>query len=190
MLIRLIGRKMILFKIKKSIMLLSKHQCVLKFSLLLLFQFGFGQNGVQEKIKKRDSEFSFGIATYNHAEQIYAGVMTYELTKNNFLIVSKKELLSNKVRVLYKKQLDKNVLIGLKNIPLQDLKEVYFNKCIMTTSGTEYIISITNGSINKTITLHHYYIREIEQFINEVNNCLSDDMKIRYLTSETKQDCK
>ncbi|MEC4049830.1 hypothetical protein OX284_010355 [Flavobacterium sp. SUN046] len=170
-------------------MLLSKHQCVLKFSLLFLFQFGFGQNGVQEKIKKSDSKFSFGIATFNHAEQIYAGVMTYELTNNNFLIVSKKELLSNKVRVIFKKQLDENILIRLKNIPLQDLQEAYFNKCIMTTSGTEYIISITNGPINKTITLHHYYIREIEQFINEVNNCLSDDMKIRYMTSETKQDC-
>ena len=151
--------------------------------------FLFGQDNVLKEPTNSLSKFSLSISTFNHAEQIYNGVTTYDLT-NDSLIIRKNFLNSEKETILLSKKIDSNSINEIKNIHLDNLKNFYFNYCIMTTSGTEYFITISTETYNNKISLHHYYEKQIEILINELNKLIPDNLKLQYLTKEIKQDCK
>jgi len=99
-------------------------------------------------------------------------------------------MFSDKDTILLSKKIDTNSIEQIKNIRLESLKDFYFNYCIMATSGNEYFISTTIDTVNKKISLHHYYDKQIERLINELNKNIPDDLKLDYLTNDTKQNCK
>jgi hypothetical protein len=99
-------------------------------------------------------------------------------------------MFSDKDTTFFAKKVDANSINRIKNIHLDTLKDFYFNRCIMTTSGNEYVVSTTIATVTKTIQLHHYYDKQIEILINELNKQIADSLKIDYLTNDTKQDCK
>jgi len=151
--------------------------------------FACGQDATLKETAKSNSNFSLSITTYNHAEQIFNGITTYSLTKDT-LTIHKKFMFSDKDTILFSKKLDFNSIDQIEKIRLDSLEDFYFNYCIMATSGNEYFISTTIDTVNKEISLHHYYNQQIDRLINELNKNIPDSFKLDYLTKETKQDCK
>jgi hypothetical protein len=72
---------------------------------------------------------------------------------------------------------------------LDSLKDTYFNGCVVPTSGTVFLISMETDTLSKRIFLHHYYHKQIEQLIIELNKEIPDEYKIDFMPSDTKQDC-
>lgn len=136
-----------------------------------------------------ESDFSLSITSYNHAEEIFNGIMTYTL-KNDTLKIHRSFMFSDKDTLLFSKKIDNKSINRIQNIRLDSLKDLYFNYCVMTTSGNEYYISTTIEDRNKTISLHHYYNEQIERLINELNYSIPAKLKLVYLTKDTKQDCE
>ncbi len=99
-------------------------------------------------------------------------------------------MFSDKDTILFSKRIDDNSIEQIESIRIDSLKDFYFNNCIMATSGNEYFISTTIDTVNKKIALHHYYDKQIEKLITELNKNIPDIFKLDYLTSETKQDCE
>jgi len=157
--------------------------------LLTLLFLTCGQNSAENKSVETESRFSLTISTYNHAEQIFNGTLSYELT-GNFLTISSRALFSVKDTILLRKPVNASSMNQIQNISLDSLNDFYFNNCVALTSGNEYYILTTNDTVKRTIHLHHYYIDQIEMLINELNKQIPDNLKIKYLTRETKQDCK
>jgi hypothetical protein len=147
------------------------------------------QNTASQEPIKSKSNFSLSITTYNHAEQLFNGITTYDL-KNDTFKIHRSFMFSDKDTILLSKIIDNNSIDQIKNIRLDSLKDFYFNYCIMATSGNEYFISTTIDTVNKEISLHHYYNEQIERLINELNKNIPDNFKLDYLTKDTNQDCK
>ena len=121
-----------------------------------------GQSTTSKLPIKTISNFSLSITTYNHAEQLFKGTTTYYL-KNDTLKIHRSFMFSDKDTILLSKKIDNNSLERIKNIRIDNLKDFYFNHCVMATSGSEYFISTTIDTVNKKITLHHYYNKQIER---------------------------
>lgn len=159
---------------------------------ILILTFGlisFGQNTASQEPIKNKSNLSLSITTYNHAEQILNGITTYDL-KNDTLKIHKSFMFSDIDTMLFSKKIDDNSIEQIRSIRIDNLKDFYFNNCIMATSGNEYFISTTINTVNKKISLHHYYDKQIERLIKEFNKHIPDNLKLDYLKSETKQDCE
>ena len=159
---------------------------------ILILTYGLiscGQNTASQEPIKNKSNFSISITTYNHAEQIFNGITTYDLI-NDTLKIHKSFMFSDKDTILLSKKIDDNSIEQIKSIRIDSLKDFYFNNCIMATSGNEYFILTTIDTVIKKISLHHYYDKQIERLINELNKNIPDNLKLDYLTSETKQDCE
>jgi hypothetical protein len=73
---------------------------------------------------------------------------------------------------------------------MDSLKDYYFNYCVMITSGDEYFLNFTNSSTKKSISLHHYYLKQLEEIIQLINTNLPKKYQFQYLTSGERQDCK
>jgi len=168
---------------------MTKRTYILIVLILTLGLFACGQDTASKEPKKSKSKFSLSITTYNHAEQIFNGITTYNIKKDT-LIIRRTFMFSDKDTVLLSKKIDNNSIDQIKNIRLDSLKDFYFNYCVMATSGNEYFISTTIDTVNKKISLHHYYDKQIERLINELNKNIPDKCKLDYLTEDTKQDCK
>lgn len=166
-----------------------KTTFILTILILICGLISCGQNNALQEAIENKSNFSLSITTYNHAEQIFNGITTYDL-KNDTLKIHRSFMFSNKDTMLFSKTIDNNSIEQIRIIRIDNLKDFYFNNCIMATSGNEYFISTTFDTVNKKISLHHYYHKQIERLINEVNKNIPDNLKLDYLTSETKQDCK
>ena len=167
----------------------TKTTYILTIIILTCGLFVLGQNTASIKHEKSNSKFSLSISTYKHAEQIFKGTMIYNLTNNN-LTIRKRTLFSDKDTILFSKIIETNSIDQIKNIRLDSLKDFYFNYCVMATSGNEYFISTTIDTVKNNISLHHYYDKQIERLVNELNKNIPDNLKLDYLTNETKQDCK
>lgn len=128
------------------------------------------------------------ISSYNHAEQISKGVLTYSV-KESILTITQKRMLSKEEIILFKKEVDNNVIQKIENIKVDNLKDNYFNKCILTTSGNEYFVSVKSNDYEKNIHLHHYYNEQVEKLIIELNSQVPKKLKIDYLKNDTNQDC-
>ncbi len=147
------------------------------------------QTTSNEHSKKYPSNFSIVLSTYNHAELLFEGITSYKIN-HNILTVSNKSTLSQKDTVLYVENLSANQIIDIELIRLDTLSEMYNNNCVMPTSGSEFEISILKDGKTENINLHHYYHKQVEQLIIELNKLLPEIYTIQYLTNNTKQDCQ
>ncbi len=160
--------------------------------MLLIFTFGLCScvNSLSKKEGQKDkSTFWLSISTFNHAERLYSGTLSYVLS-NDSLTIKRTQLFSDSTTLLFSKALGSTSINHIKNIPLDNLKDFYVNKCVMLTSGNEYYISTKKDTVEKSIWLHHYYEKHVEQLIQEVNKLIPDTLEIYYMTSEMEQDCK
>ena len=73
---------------------------------------------------------------------------------------------------------------------MENLKDCYFNYCVMVTSGDEYFLDFTNNSKTKSISLHHYYLKQLDEIIKLINANLPKKHQFQYLTKDERQDCK
>lgn len=168
----------------------------LKIILLILTSLVCGlaassQNSVREKPKsgKENSEFRLSLSTYNHAELLGTGTMIYSLLGEKLSIKKESVPADDKIYLLDSVKIEHGILEQIENLNLDTLGSYYFNRCVMITSGSEYIISISKGRFTKEIWLHHYYHPQIEKLVTIINKLLSDKYKIAYVSSDTKQDC-
>jgi hypothetical protein len=147
----------------------------------------FGQNS---SIELKSPEFSFSLTTYNHAARIYDGVTTYELT-NSFIKVSKTYLFDSMSKTVYLKRITKNdrILSAINRTRLDLLEDFYFNYCILATSGNEYFVNFVCDSTDLHISIHHYYIGQIDDIVQIINSKVPKKYRLHYLERDTKQDC-
>lgn len=148
--------------------------------------FSFAQDTLSTELK---SDFSLTISTFNHAERLGKGTTIYKL-KNDTLTISKLYMFADEEKIVFSQKISVEALEQLKNISLDNLNDFYFNNCVLIISGTEYFISTTTNSKNKKISLHHFYKKEIELLITELNKNIPDKLQLNYLKSDTKQDCE
>uniref|UniRef100_UPI00404A37EF hypothetical protein n=1 Tax=Flavobacterium sp. TaxID=239 RepID=UPI00404A37EF len=161
---------------------------ILTFITLTCGLFVNGQNLNNNENVKENQKFTLTISTYNHAES-FKDILKYNLKDNN-LTISKTSRLSGEISVLFTKKIDENLLEQTKNMNFDKLKEYYFNKCVMITSGNEYSLTISNNKGSKEIHLHHYYIKQIQLINNELNKLIPEELQIIYVNSDTEQNCK
>lgn len=161
-----------------------------KILFVVLILFGFYSRSQNLPVETFDnSNFSISISTYNHADFIFNGELKYEIN-DSILTISRRLIDSKLFDVLVSKQIENKSLKTLKTLQFENLKDSYFNYCVMITSGNEYDISITKDKRNKRIHLHHFYNKQIERLISEINKLVPEKYIIIYLDSNTKQDCK
>lgn len=132
--------------------------------------------------------FSFSFSTFNHAERIFDGTTIYHLN-NRQLTVKKRFFLSAIDTILFSRKVTSRFLAQLKVIQLDTLKDFYMNWCVMPTSGNEYFISTDRSGITKTIWLHHYYLKEIDNLATVINKVVPKQYKIRYLNDDPDNYC-
>jgi hypothetical protein len=133
---------------------------------------------------------SIYVSTYNHAERIYKGTMYYVICDNHLQVLNL-HLFDTVARVVFFKSLTNLEETNIENSirKLDTLNNFYFNACIMILSGQEYTIEYNIGSFSKTVSLHHYYLEQIEELVDLINKSLPEKYKLSYLLRDTKQDC-
>lgn len=152
-------------------------------SLFLLWGFrGQAQTGA--------NPFSLEITDWNHASLIYEGRHTYIMTDTSVQVFTT-PIFSRQMQLLYAQKISPftQSIIDLSNLNVEALDTFYFNQCIMPTSGEEYTVTFKNATSNKSIMLHHYYLKQIDSIIVLFNDNLPEAFKIKYLTNTTRQDC-
>jgi hypothetical protein len=135
-----------------------------------------------------NTNFSLSLRTFNHAEWLSKGVMIYKLKDDSF-IISRHTIFQETDSVLFSKIIERNLVEKVLVMKLDTLKSFYFNECVMATSGAEFDISIKRDTMSKNIQLHHYYHKQIEQLIIELNKAIPNEYKIDYMDLDTEQDC-
>jgi hypothetical protein len=136
--------------------------------------------------------FSVVLSTYNHAEMFIKGEITYRLS-NSSIQITKHFLLDKKSKVVYYKKLaDPDLTYGtvVSAFGLDSLKDFYYNYCIMPTSGNEYFLNIKMGSFQKEMSLHCFYLEQLQKFIDFMNAYLPEEYQCKYLPKNTRQDCQ
>jgi hypothetical protein len=141
-----------------------------------------GQNTASQETKKTKSKFSLSITTFVYAERLFNGETTYDLKNDTLMIYKKFRLTGEDTFLYYKKKIDNHSVSRLKNIRLDSLDDYYDNYCIFRFSGSEYYISTSLDSVKKDIRIHSYYNKQIERFINELNNSIPEEFKIHYVS--------
>ena len=148
--------------------------------ILLCSASAFGQDS---------SAFKLTLTTFNHAERIFDGTTTFILTPSSLTVT--KTYLENQTKTVYSKKISdkaKNIK-KVKAVDLQSLKDLYFNYCVLPTSGDEYFLQVTNNSNKRQISLHHYYLPALNDIIAFLNDELPKRHQFHYLGKDTKQDC-
>lgn len=142
-------------------------------------------------IAQDSTSFRLILITFNHAEQIYKGSTTYLLTSSSIKVTNTPFLDSNKSKLVYYNKFSKpgEVVETINKLTIDSLQEVYYNYCIMPTSGNEYILEYLSHSKSKQITLHHYYLKQLHDIVEVINSHLPRKYQIQYLQKDTKQDC-
>ncbi|HLP11956.1 MAG TPA: hypothetical protein VK177_08505 [Flavobacteriales bacterium] len=166
---------------------MKKIACIL--ILFLLAPHVNAQTPAITQAIKNKPAYLLTITTLNHAERVFKGILYYALT-NNELTIRRQNFPGNSDTLLFSKKTDALIIEKIKNMQFDNLDSLYINNCVMLTSGNEYFISITNATVSKKISLHHYYHMQVEKLVNEVNKLVPAEFKINYLKSETKQNCK
>jgi hypothetical protein len=93
---------------------------------------------------------------------------------------------------VYSKKIKRNqpLISALNKIEVDSLKDYYFNYCIIMTSGDEYSLDFIKNSTKKSINLHHYYLKQLDDVIQLINSNLPSKYRFQYLNKDEKQDCK
>jgi hypothetical protein len=141
--------------------------------------------------QKQLDKFSISFSTFNHAERIFDGTTTYLLTETS-IKVKKTYFGDTTSKTIYSKKIknSQSLILTLSKIEIDTLKDYYFNYCIMITSGDEYFLDFRHNSKKKSISLHHYYLTQLEDIIQIINSNLPNKYRFQYLTKDEKQDCK
>jgi len=136
------------------------------------------------------NKFEVSLSTFNHAERFYNGTTTYLLTESS-IKVTKIFFGNPKSNIVYENSIPKTQMLisKINNIELDSLHEFYFNNCVMITSGNEYFLDFVNNKSKKSISLHHYYLKQLDDIIQLINSNLPKKYQFQYLTKDTKQDC-
>lgn len=166
------------------------------FTALVFFFFAsacFGQSkSAKHSITITDSTSVIRVSftTFNHAERISNGATTYLLTES-FIKVTKSFFGDTTSKTVYLRPIkNKQTLTSTINkVELDSLEDDYFNNCVMTTSGDEYFLDFENNSKKKSISLHHYYLKQLDEIIQIINFNLPKKYQFQYLKKDTKQDC-
>ncbi len=118
------------------------------------------------------------------------GTTTCLLTETSIQVTKRYfgDTISNTV---YRKKIrnNKQLISALNKIQLDTLKDYYANYCIMMTSGNEYMLDFTKNSKKKSIHLHHYYLRALEDIIQLMNAYLPKKHQFHYLGKDEIQNC-
>ena len=131
---------------------------------------------------KRTSDFKLTFTAFNHAELIMNGVTTYTLTDKQ-IKVSNKSFGSKIEKVIFSKTImSKNYIDTILNLRLDTLQEYYTNTCVMITSGDEYFLNFSCYGQKKKISLHHYYLKELDQIIKILNSLVPKEFHFTYLS--------
>ena len=157
---------------------------ILALIFLLLSRFvSFGQDST--------TAFTLTFRTFNHAERIFNGTTSYMLT-NSSIKVTKTFFGETKSKTVYSKKLSKaqKLFSNISRLHLDTLKDFYFNYCTTPLSGQEYFLSYSDNLTSKKISLHHYYLKQLDDIIQIINSNIPEKFQFQYLTKETKQDCK
>lgn len=153
----------------------------------------FGQTNSSKLIDKSaltKSVFKIYFTTFNSAERIFNGTTTYFLT-DSIIKVTKTFFDDTTRKTVYLSPIkNRHVLISsINKIALDSLQDYYFNTCVMITSGEHYIFDFEKSSTKKTISLHHYYLKQLDEIIQIINSNLPKKYHYRYLPQDTKHDC-
>jgi hypothetical protein len=116
---------------------------------------------------------------------------TYHFNNKKIHIYDKPFPTNNYKEHLYTKHKynSKELFLELSKLNLYSLKKEYNNNYIDSNNGKDYFIIITSKTNTTSTNLHHYYIKEIEEFMTLLNRYLPQTLQILYLNKETKQDC-
>src|SRR5690348_4681337 len=129
----------------------------------------------QDSIIYEDSipNFRLTLSTFNHAERIFNGTTTYLLTESS-IKVTRTFFGDTTSKSIYSKPISKskNIISAINSIGLDSLKNFYSNNCVMLTSGNEYFLDFTSNLINKSVILHHYYLKQVDDVIKIINDNL------------------
>lgn len=153
----------------------------------------FAQNdSIKAKNRLSAKGFKLTILSFNHAEMLGNGMMSLKMTENYLELTNIPFLDRRKKRIVFSKKLSKfeNSIIQISSFNLDTLKDYYMNQCIVPTSGNEYSIKYKTKNVAKEIGLHHYYLKQIDDLIRLVNLNLPSEYQIKYLLSDTEQDCE
>ena len=136
------------------------------------------------------ADFELTFTTFNHAERIHDGTTTYVLTEST-LKVMKTYLFDPKSKTVFSKSIRRGekLVLNINNVRLDSLEDFYYNFCIMGTSGNEYFLDLKNVAGKKSISLHHYYLKQLEDLILLMNEYLPNRHRIHYLSKDTEQGC-
>lgn len=139
----------------------------------------------------QSDSFRISFSTFNHAERIFNGTTTYILTESS-IKVTKTYFGDTTSKTVYSKKIKNNqsLVLALDKIEMDSLKDYYFNYCVMITSGDEYFLDFIRNSTKKSISLHHYYLKQLDDIIGIINSNLPSKYQFLYLNKDDKQDCK
>jgi hypothetical protein len=164
-----------------------------RFILLYFLPFvGLGQ--VTSKMTRSNNnlktyKFSLTFCMFNHAEWLMEGQTTYELTNTQIRIINT-SFGEKKGKEIYSKKIVNNSFIDtIMKLRLDTLKDYYTNWCVMTTSGDEYFLNVSSPWLKKKISLHHYYLKQLNDIIQILNSLIPNRFQFKYLSKDEKQDC-
>jgi hypothetical protein len=144
-----------------------------------------------DRSKNPDFAFKLSLRTFSYSTILFEGTTTYLLTDKSIKII-KTSYGEKKGTVVFSKPLlgfqDSSALIN--NFGLDSLKDIYDNHCVMQTSGRLYFLDYKSYSIQKHISLHHYYLKNLDDIVNFINGFLPKNYQFRYLKKDTRQDCR
>lgn len=157
---------------------------------MTIISFTFGQTHTINKQKKSSYTFYLSLSTFNHTELLFHGVTIYKLT-NKFIKVINIPFGEKKGKVIFYKSFsdsqDSSAIIN--NFGLDSLEDFYYNYCVVATSGDEYTLNYQGYSKKKSIDLHCYYLKQIDDIVNLINSYLPFSYQINYVKKDEKQNC-
>ena len=158
-------------------------------SVLFLNSYSFSQTSLENK-KGSYELLKFKLTVFENSKD-GKKYKIYSFDKRKFHIYDKPFAEQSFTEHLYTKhKFDSDKLFrDISNLYLDTLHEAYYNNCVDTITGYDYFIRIETEAMTKSITLHHYYIKQVEDLVGLLNKYLPHTLQIQYLTSKTKQDC-
>ena len=155
------------------------------FEVLILILFASNTLG-----QVKPSKFTLTFSTFNHAEWLMRGQTTYKLTESELKIINT-PFGDKKGKEVFSKTISphKNFIDTILNLRLDSLKDDYTNWCVMITSGDEYFLNFSSPKQEKNISLHHYYLKQLDDIIQIFNSMIPPKFQFSYLKKDEKQDC-
>jgi len=139
---------------------------------------------------KQRPEFILRLSTFNHAGLLTQGQTTYTLTESEIKITNT-SFGDKKGKTVFSKTISThtNFFDKIIKLRLDSLEAHYTNWCVMTTSGEEYLLNFSSSKQKKKISLHHYYLKQLDEIIQIFNSQVPKQFQFSYLTKDEKQDC-